>query len=129
MPDATHDELLQLTQTLLDAIARGDWQTYERLCDPSLTAFEPEAAGNLVEGLAFHQFYFDLPRAEGGSVHTTIVAPHVRRIGSDAAIVCYTRLVQRAAEGGAPQTASSQETRVWQLKQGHWRHVHFHRSM
>lgn len=129
MPDATRDELLQLTQTLLDAIARGDWKTYEKLCDPSLTAFEPEAEKNLVEGLAFHKFYFDLPRAAGGSVLTTIIAPHVRIIGTDVAIVCYTRLVQRAAEGCAPQSSSSQETRVWQLKQGQWRHVHFHRSM
>ena len=30
-----------------------------RLCDPHLTAFEPEAIGNLVEGLEFHKFYFD----------------------------------------------------------------------
>ena len=27
--------------------------------DPRLTAFEPEARGNLVEGLEFHKFYFD----------------------------------------------------------------------
>ena len=30
-----------------------------RLCDPHMTAFEPEAIGNLVEGLDFHKFYFD----------------------------------------------------------------------
>ena len=29
------------------------------LCSPSMTAFEPEARGNLVEGMAFHKFYFD----------------------------------------------------------------------
>ena len=32
---------------------------FRRLCDPHLTAFEPEAIGNLVEGLEFHKFYFD----------------------------------------------------------------------
>jgi hypothetical protein len=32
---------------------------FRRLCDPHLTAFEPEALGNLVEGLEFHKFYFD----------------------------------------------------------------------
>src|SRR5207253_8148154 len=45
---------------LLDGIAKGDWATYQELCDPSLTAFEPEAMGQLVEGLEFHQFYFSL---------------------------------------------------------------------
>ena len=30
-----------------------------RICDPGLTSFEPEALGNLVEGMDFHKFYFD----------------------------------------------------------------------
>lgn len=30
-----------------------------KICDPHLTAFEPEALGNLVEGMEFHKFYFD----------------------------------------------------------------------
>lgn len=32
---------------------------YSKICDPHLTAFEPEAMGNLVEGMDFHKFYFD----------------------------------------------------------------------
>ncbi len=27
--------------------------------DPQLTCFEPEAFGNLIEGMEFHKFYFD----------------------------------------------------------------------
>lgn len=30
-----------------------------KMCDPGMTAFEPEALGNLVEGLDFHRFYFE----------------------------------------------------------------------
>lgn len=30
-----------------------------KICDPGLTSFEPEALGNLVEGMDFHRFYFD----------------------------------------------------------------------
>ena len=55
-----HDELLQLSQQLLDAIAVNDWAVYERLCATDLTAFEPEARGQRVAGLDFHRFYFDL---------------------------------------------------------------------
>lgn len=53
-------DILNRTQTLLDAISERDWQTYSSLCHESLTAFEAEAKGQLVNGLDFHKFYFDL---------------------------------------------------------------------
>src|SRR5437899_132581 len=67
-------ELIALTQKLLDAIATGDWATYQELCDPALTAFEPESRGQLVSGLPFHKFYFDLG-GFGGRRQTTMVSP------------------------------------------------------
>lgn len=33
--------------------------SFRRICDPGLTSFEPEALGNLVEGMDFHKFYFE----------------------------------------------------------------------
>ena len=120
------DELLQLNQRLLDAIAGGDWATYEELCDPSLTAFEPEALGQLVQGMEFHRFYFNLG-GFGGPHYTTMCAPHVRVMG-DVAVVSYTRLNQRVRPDGTPHTVGFEETRVWQRVNGRWRHVHFHRS-
>jgi calcium/calmodulin-dependent protein kinase (CaM kinase) II len=129
----THDDethLLDLTQRLLDCIAAGDLKTYAELCDPTLTAFEPESCGDLVTGLPFHRFYFELhtsgeaPRA---AVHTSVVSPHVRVMG-DVAVVCYVRLVQRAAAGSPPRTVRFEETRVWQRQATGWRNVHFHRS-
>jgi ketosteroid isomerase-like protein len=120
------DELLSLTQRLLDAIASGDWNTYRELCADDLTAFEPEAPGQLVEGLAFHRFYFDLGGVRGRH-QTTMCNPRVRRMG-DAAVVTYTRLIQKTGTQGEPITVASTETRVWQRIEGAWRHVHFHRT-
>ena len=80
-------ELIELTQHLLDSIASGDWEAYQRLCDPTLTAFEPEARGHLVSGMAFHQFYFDLAEERSTPVHTTMSAPHVRMLGNQAAML------------------------------------------
>jgi hypothetical protein len=35
--------LLERTSAMLHAIADADYRTYEAMCDPHLTAFEPEA--------------------------------------------------------------------------------------
>jgi ketosteroid isomerase-like protein len=126
MSDAAADELLELNQQLLESIATGDWETYQELCDPSITAFEPEGRGHLIQGLEFHRFYFDLGPAEGPRT-TTMSSPKVRVMG-DVAVVAYVRLVQSLGESGSGVTSHFEETRVWQMQQGKWRHVHFHRS-
>ena len=124
--DSITEELLALTQRLLDCITEGDWATYQELCDPSLTAFEPEALGHRVEGLPFHHFYFRLGGFRGEHM-TTITSPHVRVMG-DVAVVSYVRLNQRVDADGRPMTVGSEETRVWQKRDTQWKHVHFHRS-
>ncbi len=121
------DELLQLNQQLLDAIAGADWDRYQALCDPSLTCFEPEAAGQLVQGMPFHHFYFKLGAVQGEHL-TTMASPHVRVMG-DVAVVSYVRLNQRVTVDGAPVTRAVEETRVWQRQDGAWKHVHFHRAL
>jgi ketosteroid isomerase-like protein len=119
-------QLIELTHQLLVAIGSGDWDTYQKLCDPTLSCFEPEARGHLVSGLDFHKFYFELG-AGTGPRNTTIASPDVRLMG-DVAVVAYVRLVQSLDTGGSPRTSHVEETRVWQRQLGHWRHVHFHRS-
>jgi calcium/calmodulin-dependent protein kinase (CaM kinase) II len=126
MSDPTVSELIQLNQKLLEAIAQGDWATYQELCDPSLTSIEAESHGQVVEGLAFHRFYFDLGGIRGRN-HTTMVSPKIRLI-SDVGVLSYVRLVQRISTDGSPVTVASAETRVWQQKNGKWKHVHFHRT-
>jgi calcium/calmodulin-dependent protein kinase (CaM kinase) II len=125
MSDVTK-ELLDLTHRLLAAIAESDWATYAELCDPSLTAFEPEAVGQLVQGLNFHRYYFNL-RGNGSPRQNTICSPHVRVVG-DMAIVSYIRVTQRLDGNNSPVSSGAEETRVWEKKNGAWKHVHFHRS-
>jgi len=124
--DSDRDQVLELTQKLLVAATSGDWDTYVELCDPSLTAFEPEAAGNLVDGLDFHHFYFKLTSDSSSPIQSTIVAPHIRIMG-DVAVIAYVRLTQKLRDG-TPITAAMEETRVWQRHGVSWKHVHFHRA-
>jgi calcium/calmodulin-dependent protein kinase (CaM kinase) II len=127
MSDDPAAEVLALNQRLLEAIGAADWATYQSLCSPDLTCFEPEALGHLVEGMPFHKFYFDLG-SSGGARNVTMATPHVRLLGDDAAIVAYTRLVQRLSSDGAPVTSRVEETRVWQRTDRSWKLVHVHRS-
>lgn len=119
-------ELLAKSQQLLDAIAQGDWGTYSELCDPSITAFEPEALGHLVQGMEFHSFYFKL---SGGQVKAQNSMRDINiRIMGDVAVVAYYRLTQYVDADGHAGTRGTEETRVWQRQNGRWQHVHFHRS-
>jgi calcium/calmodulin-dependent protein kinase (CaM kinase) II len=122
-----NQEIIALNQKLLDSIVSADWQTYESLCDASITCFEAEARGQLVVGMPFHKYYFDLGGPAAKKL-VTMASPHVRMLGSDAAVVSYVRLTQSLDAGGAPQTSKFEETRVWQKIGGAWKHVHFHRS-
>jgi calcium/calmodulin-dependent protein kinase (CaM kinase) II len=125
--EETVAELLELSEQLLESIAAADWETYEQLCDPTLSAFEPEARGQLIDGMEFHHFYFELDDGESPK-NTTISSPHVRLLGQDAAVVSYIRLIQHIDDDGRPQTSRFEETRVWERQESGWRHVHFHRS-
>ncbi len=127
MSDTTTNELLALNRRLLESIVAGDWATYEELCDPSLTCFEPETRGQWVEGMDFHHYFFKLGGASG-AVNITVSTPHVRVMG-DVAVISFIRLVQKLDGNGSPITTRSEETRVWQRQGGRWRHVHFHRTV
>uniref|UniRef100_A0A2C9F383 calcium/calmodulin-dependent protein kinase n=1 Tax=Sus scrofa TaxID=9823 RepID=A0A2C9F383_PIG len=102
---------------------------YRKICDPGLTAFEPEALGNLVEGMDFHRFYFENALSKSNKpIHTIILNPHVHLVGDDAACIAYIRLTQYMDGSGMPKTMQSEETRVWHRRDGKWQNVHFHRS-
>ncbi|XP_053291754.1 calcium/calmodulin-dependent protein kinase type II subunit gamma isoform X8 [Pleuronectes platessa] len=126
---ARKQEIIKMTEQLIEAINNGDFEAYTRICDPGLTSFEPEALGNLVEGMDFHKFYFDnLLSKNSKPVHTTILNPHVHLIGEDAACIAYIRLTQYMDVQGRPRSCQSEETRVWHRREAKWLNVHFHCS-
>ncbi|XP_078095593.1 calcium/calmodulin-dependent protein kinase type II subunit beta isoform X47 [Mustelus asterias] len=126
---ARKQEIIKLTEQLIEAINNGDFEAYAKICDPGLTSFEPEALGNLVEGMDFHRFYFEnLLSKNSKPIHTTILNPHVHLIGEDAACIAYIRLTQYIDIQGRPRTTQSEETRVWHRRDSKWQNVHFHCS-
>ncbi|XP_071336229.1 calcium/calmodulin-dependent protein kinase type II subunit gamma isoform X17 [Trachinotus anak] len=126
---ARKQEIIKMTEQLIEAINNGDFEAYTRICDPGLTSFEPEALGNLVEGMDFHKFYFEnLLSKNSKPVHTTILNPHVHLIGEDAACIAYIRLTQYIDSQGRPRSCQSEETRVWHRRDAKWLNVHFHCS-
>ncbi|XP_028359952.1 calcium/calmodulin-dependent protein kinase type II subunit beta isoform X3 [Phyllostomus discolor] len=126
---ARKQEIIKITEQLIEAVNNGDFEAYAKICDPGLTSFEPEALGNLVEGMDFHRFYFENLLAKNSKpIHTTILNPHVHVIGEDAACIAYIRLTQYIDGQGRPRTSQSEETRVWHRREGKWQNVHFHCS-
>ena len=89
-------DVLGVNKRLLESIVAGDWSTYKQLVDSSVTCFEPEAVGHMVEGLDFHKYYFDLSVNSQGkkppvSPNTSMVNARVRMMGAEAAVVTYVR--------------------------------------
>ncbi|KPP56164.1 calcium/calmodulin-dependent protein kinase type II subunit beta-like, partial [Scleropages formosus] len=143
---ARKQEIIKITEQLIEAVNNGDFEAYAKICDPGLTSFEPEALGNLVEGMDFHRFYFENCKGSSKScsfilrpcpcpyvhnskpIHTTILNPHVHLIGEDAACIAYIRLTQFVDGQGRPRSSQSEETRVWHRRDSKWQNVHFHCS-
>ncbi|XP_076447567.1 calcium/calmodulin-dependent protein kinase type II delta chain-like isoform X2 [Babylonia areolata] len=127
--ESRKQEIIKLTEQLLQAITSGNYDDYTNLVDPHLTSFEPEALGNLIVGMDFHKFYFDHVLSKNNKpVNTSILNPHVHLLGDDAACIAYVRLTQCIDRSGLPLTMQSEETRIWQRKDSKWQNVHFHRS-
>ncbi|XP_071062691.1 calcium/calmodulin-dependent protein kinase type II delta 1 chain isoform X4 [Pseudochaenichthys georgianus] len=126
---ARKQEIIKVTEQLIEAINNGDLETYTKICDPGLTSFEPEALGNLVEGTDFHRFYFENALSKAKQpVHTILLNPHVHLIGDEAACIAYIRLTQYIDGNRMPRTMQSEETRIWHRRDGKWQNIHFHRS-
>ncbi|XP_069022344.1 calcium/calmodulin-dependent protein kinase type II subunit beta isoform X2 [Embiotoca jacksoni] len=130
---ARKQEIIKITEQLIEAVNNGDFEAYAKICDPGLTSFEPEGLGNLVEGMDFHRFYFENRKTtvlskNSKPIHTTILNPHVHMVGDDGACIAYIRLTQFVDGQGRPCSSQSEETRVWHRRESRWQNVHFHCS-
>ncbi|XP_055305108.1 calcium/calmodulin-dependent protein kinase type II alpha chain-like [Sitodiplosis mosellana] len=126
---ARRQEIIKMTELLIEAINNSDFDAYTKICDPHLTAFETETLGNLVEGMDFHRFYFENVTGKScKAINTTILNPHVHLLGDDAACIAYVRLTQYIDKDLQSHTHQSEETRVWHKRDNKWQNVHFHRS-
>ncbi|CRL03223.1 CLUMA_CG016219, isoform A [Clunio marinus] len=121
------EEIVKITQNLIDVINRGDYGSYEEICDHEMSAIEPESFGQIVIGYPFHKFYFD-NALNHSSINNTMVNPSVHILGEDAACIAYVRLTQYLDKHNQTHTHQSEETRVWQRKDDKWRCIHLHRS-
>ncbi|XP_040578159.1 calcium/calmodulin-dependent protein kinase type II alpha chain isoform X2 [Lepeophtheirus salmonis] len=129
---ARKNEIIRCTELLLEAIGSGDFESFTRLCDSSLTSFDPEALGNLVEGLEYHKFYFDNILGKNEDFRTTninIINPLVHLLGEDSAAIAYIRLTQCVDKLGKLHTNQCEETRIWYRRETRWLNVHVHRSI
>ncbi|NWH45579.1 KCC2B kinase, partial [Fregata magnificens] len=119
---ARKQEIIKITEQLIEAVNNGDFEAYACLTCPCLPACC--LPGNLVHPLPFSA----LLSKNNKPIHTTILNPHVHVIGEDAACIAYIRLTQYIDAQGRPRTSQSEETRVWHRRDGKWQNVHFHGS-
>ena len=120
------DELISINRSLLTAISTGDWKSYATLVDASATCIEPETSRQIVKGLDFHKFYFDLPgdpSAKPEPKNTTMADVHAKVVGN-LGYLTYNRVTQVGLK-----TNVAQETRCWEKKEGQWKMTHFHKSL
>ncbi|KAF1500669.1 Calcium/calmodulin-dependent protein kinase type II delta chain, partial [Eudyptula minor] len=129
---ARKQEIIKVTEQLIEAINNGDFEAYTKICDPGLTSFEPEALGNLVEGMDFHRFYFENGKQSFFHLRESSSEYY---FFSEFCYMCFSVCFCCAHPHiighlgyGMPKTMQSEETRVWHRRDGKWQNVHFHRS-
>src|SRR5436190_1241673 len=127
--ETAHQELLELTHRMLEAIHSGDHDTYKSLCSPDLSCFETDVSPYRIDGVDFHlgliQEMHDR-KVYNNLVRFDILTPLLQIYGNSA-IVSYTRLMTYRTDL-APIFKSFNETRVFVRLEGGWKMVHFHRS-
>ena len=120
--------LVNLTQMLLDSIAKRDWDTYLSLCDDKLSCIEPETYNSYYEGMDFHKTYFELGFDENIVIRENILQPTIKVFG-EISIICYKRVQQITnLTDKAVKTNTFSESRIWRRVDNTYKMVHYHKS-
>lgn len=126
--DSGQRTLLEITWRLLDAIHRGDADTYAALTTPDLSCFE-DVCRYRIDGVEFHDTMIR-QMAQNPALAPTrfdILSPRIQIYNDQCGIVTYTRLMTYD-DDGRPRWTTSNETRVFVREAGEWKMAHFHRS-
>ena len=100
---------------MLESVAAGDWEDYSKVCSLEISCFEAESEGHLVEGHAFHRYYFDLASQNPSApspVNVTMARPHLRWLSDDAVVGSYTRLTQTCLLYTSPSPRDMRRSRM-----------------
>lgn len=107
------------------AILQGDVATYSAMTAEDVSVYEWFLQGGRMDGRSLHEELIE-DREVPEDLQWTIEDLKVRLVG-DVAITSYT-LRLRSEEGGYKQEAVTDETRVFELREGRWICVHVHKS-
>merc|ERR1711871_400456 len=111
-------EVLQKNQLLLKALTANDWELYSSLCHDTLSAVEPSAGSNLIEGLDYHAFSFNHGCSLNSSGTQHIISEPQIRVMGRSAVVSYHRECRHTDPS---KSYSVDETRIWESFHGEWK--------
>ena len=126
------NEIIELTEKLLNYIDNQNWDGYLDLTDETLSCIEPETSNKIVLGLDFHKFYFNkenLPK--NLTFKSSVSEPYVRLLG-ETAMICYIRKLDIYDTNiEKHEHKAIGETRIWNKSNinNKWKMVHFHKSI
>ncbi|MCC6446481.1 MAG: nuclear transport factor 2 family protein [Armatimonadetes bacterium] len=121
-------EILDTLETMLEAVFKGDVETYRQHTAGDISSFEWYIAPYRIDTLDFHLNLLAQAAAKGPQegFRFDILTPRVQLL-SRAAVVTYSLLVTRFEEG-QPVFETTNETRVFSQEGSRWVMVHLHKS-
>ncbi len=121
-------EILETLHAMLEAIFKGDGETYRKLTAPDISSFEWYIAPYRIDTVDFHLHLLAQTARRGPEegLRFDVLNPRVQLLGQTA-VVTYSLLVTRLQEGHS-SFETTNETRVFAREGDLWVMVHLHKS-